>query len=444
MTSDIRPESWQIYDSTNQASPPQFINIINAPDVAAMFAADGYTTADGYVIPTFFPTTMTFNATTPAAQAAYTVDIELTYNPGQWQSSGQSQRLTFKDCVVLLAPTTTLIGSDPTATGTTVPSGVLSIAGGTGYITDGMAPLMIDDVNNPGNQIPATLNNYLHVTPLYTTSATPSSLPSPITISDVTYTFKPVMPTLMTANLVTLGCQPSLALKKAFVNNVAFGNIGTQTNDLRNLVNSPSFPDPAAAQACLLNSIADLRANLTVQGAADFQTSANVCLAKLQADTEAALAAVIGIGCSPAESTFSLDTNIQFTTAPIVVSVNLNENSGMPITGTLPASVGAEVAPQIVAYPTFGEITPFEYDGYQAFTAHLTSADPGEGQIQVAFNNQFFCTNTMPANADPTHVLKTLDYQFIYVPTISSTTVSNVPTGEGDTSGVPRREGRGE
>src|SRR5208282_200269 len=71
LTIDSSTETWQIYDP-DQAIYQQFINIIAAPDVIA----------DGYNI-VFFPTTQSFSASTPPAQAAYTLDITVDYDPAQ-------------------------------------------------------------------------------------------------------------------------------------------------------------------------------------------------------------------------------------------------------------------------------------------------------------------------------------------------------------------------
>ena len=55
----------------------------------------------------------------------------------------------------------------------------------------------------------------------------------------------------------------------------------------------------------------------------------------------------------------------------------------------------------------------------------------------VSFDNQTFCTNTIPDNVDdvPTHTLQAIDYTFIYTQNSNASTA----TGEGDTDGQPRR-----
>lgn len=420
LTIDSSTETWQLYDP-NQAIYQQFINIIAAPDVIA----------DGYNI-VFFPTTQTFSANTPPAQAAYTIDVTVDYDPAQWGRTGNAQEITFKNCIVLLAPTATLQGYNIT---TAEPTGVVYIAGGDGYAADG-TPLNGYDLIYTTIQTnqPATLGNFLHIKPTFT--STPGA-PSVINLTNVKYTFKPNNSILLQNNLISLGCMPTISLNRDFVNTVVFSDIATQTANLTSLVNGPNFPSPVAAQKCLLIAITNLRNNMTLEGVAEFQSTTTQCLTALQNNTNAALTSVIGIGFSPCNSAIALSPSTQFTTQPIIVNVTLNENNNLPIANRVPAAVGAELASQIIAYPTFGKISPFVYDGYSAFNANLTSDVPGTGSIMVAFQNQIICTNTMPANGNPSHVLQTLDYEFIYAPSNA-----NIPaTGEGDTTGIqPRRE----
>ena len=147
---DSSAETWQIYDP-DQAIYQQFINIIAAPDVIA----------DGYNI-VFFPTTLSFSGSTPPLQAAYTVDISIDYDPAQWLRTGKPEQITFKNCIVLLAPTATLQGYNTT---TIQPTGVLYIAGGDGYGSKGKAltgfDLIKTSVSAPN--VPATLGNFLQI-----------------------------------------------------------------------------------------------------------------------------------------------------------------------------------------------------------------------------------------------------------------------------------------
>lgn len=432
LTSDLRSESWQLYDA-EQNIAQAFWNIVDGYDVVAQYNQDGY----ALPVPVFFPTTATYSATTAPSQAAYTVDLTLDYDPSQWGRAGNKQTIKFTDCIVLYAPLQTLEDYQNNASfipvnPDNIETGVFFLAGGIGSMAngqqlDGYAPDGITGLSG----VPATLENFLHKKAAF--SATPILSPSDTINLNVKYTFKPNLPTLMQANLVTLGCQPSVAFNRAFVNNVVYSNIATQTANLTSLVNGPTFPAPGAAQQCLLAAMDALRSNMTIKGVSEFQITANLCLSKLQNDCNTSLTSVIGIGYSPCNSNFALSPSIQFSTLPIAITVNLNENNGLPISSNIPASIGAELAAQITAYPTFGEVSEFTYDGYKSFNALLTSGVSGSGSIMIAFQNQILCTNTMPAGGTPTHTLQALDYEFVYIQT-------NVKTGEGDTLGEPRRD----
>lgn len=427
---DIRAESWQLYDPS-QTIVQAFWNIVDSQDVVA----------DGYVSPVFFPTDASYSAMTAPQQAAYTIDLRLFYNPIFWGRTGNPQYIRFTNCIVLAAPLQTLSLYNG-ATGP-IPTGVLLLAGGQGFLDDGKTPLdgYAADGITPLFGTFATLENFLH-TPVNSSTLPIVSPTDGYLFLDMQYTFKPNLPVLLQKNLVTLGCEPAIMISRAFVNNVVFSNIALQTSDLTSLVNSSTFPDPAGAQQCLLNAISTLRSNMTTQGVADFQTTAMSCLNTLQNNTQSSLNNLIGIGFSPCNSNFTLTPSTQFTTQSITVSVNLNENNGLPITQGLPVIVANELASQLTSFPTFGTVSPFAYDGYQAFTAQITSHVPGSGNIMVAFNNQVLCTNTLPADGyAPSHNLQALDYKFIYTP-YSGT---GVPlTGEQDTIGdLPRRDNGG-
>jgi hypothetical protein len=436
----VRAQSWQLYDQS-QGIAQAFNNIVDGYDISPTVIPK----------PVFFPTDAQYSATTSPQQAAYTMDLRLYYNPTQWGDpskgkfrTGPSQFIRFKDCIVLAAPTTNLVTYNNG--NTIIPSGVLFLAGGKGYLDDNSTVLTgfaADGVTSIPDQ--ATLENFIHFPP--TVSATPNLQPTDgYTFFDMQYTFKPNLAVLLQKNLVTLGCEPQIALSRAFVNNVMFAGIAAQTFDLQGIVNGTSsalngrkFPDPNGAVQCLQTAVSNLAANMTVEGVAEFQAATDLCFAELTADTKAAIEATIGTGFNPCESKFTIEPSSQFTTQSIHVSVSLNENNGLPITTGIPTDIAANLARNIKATPTFGTITQFSYDGYQAYTAEITSDVPGSGQLMIAFQNQTFCTNTLPADGTaPSHTLQLVDYSFVYTPSVTD----NIPlTGEGDTTGTqPRRD----
>jgi hypothetical protein len=426
----IRPESWQIYDLF-QTDPKAFTDIVNATDVSDSIQPK----------PVYFPTDATYNSSTPPRQAAYTVDLRMLYNPISWGRIGPQEYIRFTDCIVTGPPTFT--ASD----GTPVPTGVLNLVGGKGFLDDGVT--VLKGFNSDGSQssAQATLENFIHTTP--STSGQP--LPQDgYTFQFMTYTFKPNIAVLLQKNLVNAKCMPQVGLGAQFMADVVYSQVTVQAQNLADLVNGANghvFPDTAGAEQCLLTAVSNLRTNMTVPGVAEFQAATNLCLNTLQVATEAAIADVIGIGFNPCESTFTVTPSTQFTTQPIVVAVNLNENNGLPLTQNLPPDIAQSLANNIKATATFGTIGNFSYDGYQTFVANITSDTPGNGEVMIAFQNQILCNNDLPTLGNPfdstfptpSHTLQTQGYTFVYAPFVGG----NIPqVGEGDTSTgtQPRRD----
>lgn len=429
---DIRPESWQLYDPS-QEQAQEFINIINAFDVTNVTPK-----------PIFFPTDSVYTKDTTPKQAPYVIDLRLFYDPADWGRAGDARYIRFNNCIMTLAPTDSLSNYDVTTI--TTPTGVARLAGGAGFEDDGTTPLTgfaEDGVTPIGS--PGTLENFIHMAANVTVNPTVPTLliTDGHTFTDVTYTFKPNMAVLLNKTIVTAGCEPSLALTKSYINQAFAGDIGVKTLQLRGLFDDTNpatglgFPDPDACQACLAAALAALKNNLTVEGVAEFQTTTNLCLQKLKDETNGALGSLIAIGFEACKSDFVVDPPIQFTSKPIKVNVNLKERNGLPLTNSLSPDVALELANKISAHLTFGQITPFTYDGSQSFTADLTSDHPGEGDVMISFDGNIFCTNNIPddVDEDPTRTLQSLAYQFVYTPV-----AENVPgTGEGDTDGKPLR-----
>lgn len=459
-TFDLRTESWQIYD-LQQTIPQAFINIINAYDIPSSVNPK----------PIFFPTDSTYNASTPPNQAPYTLDLRLYYNPTSWHRTGAPRYIRLNSCIVQFAPTSSLKIYDNSDE--TISNGVFYIVGGAGYEDDNSTILTgfaADGVTPISSQ--ATLENFLHMPAEFVYNPTSDILQSTdgYTFQDATYTFNPNVEVLFNKQIATLGCIPSISFTRTFVNTVLYGDIGLKTVQLSGLlgvtsgtssnanngggtgasslpsgvpgVGNTTFPDPNAALACLTDALNGLRTNLTAAGVAQFQASTTACLNQLASDTNSALSSLVSIGFNPCQSNLSRTPQVQFTSRTIQVTVDLNDNNGIPLTAGLPASVGDDLASRLTPYISFGVITPFAFDGYQSFNAQISSTTPGSGQISVAFDNQILCTNLVSPDPTvaPVHTLQALDYQFIYTP---SGTVIPVPSsGAGDTSdgAQPRRD----
>lgn len=438
----VRAESWQLYD-VQQQDPKAFYDIVNATDVSNTIQPK----------PIYFPTDSSFNGNTPPRQAAYTVDLRLFYNPQPFgiDQGFPPQFIRFHDCIVIAAPTNFITNGDNS--GTPAPTGVLQIRGGTAFFDDNTTQIelvdshgnVIKDAN--GNPVPAQLQNFIHSAPHTDGQVNPSD---GYVFSNITYTFKPNIAVLLQKNLVNAKCMPQVGLAATFMADVVYSQVSVQAQNLADLVNGRNghtFPDTAGAEQCLLTAVSNLRSNMTVDGVAQFQAATTLCLNKLQGDTEAAIADVIGIGFNPCESEFTVSPSSQFTTQPITVTVNLNENNGLPLTQNLPPDIAQGLANNIKATATFGTVSNFSYDGYQSFVATITSPTPGPGSVMVAFQNQILCNNALPTLSNPydatfpapSHTLQAQNYTFVFAPFVGG----NIPqVGEGDTSTgtQPRRD----
>lgn len=397
LNATIRSESWQFYDS-GAFLQQAFINITSAYDLPP-----GITQI-------FFPTEGTYNAATPPSQAPYTVDLRLFYNPVSWGrvDSLGARYIRVKDCIVTAAPTTSLSAYNNSTT--VISNGVLKLAGGSVVEDDGLTQIFIDSSN-------ATLENFIH------SDATVGSNPSMLEtdgykFSSVEYTFKINHEVLLQKSLITLGCIPTVALDRTFVNTVFGANANLNFSLLNALVNGTGFPDLGAAQECLTTALTALRNNISEAGVAEFQAMTTVCLEKLRTDTTSAINDLIGIGFDNTKSTFSIDPNVQFTTNPIKVKVSLKEGSGQPLASKIPASVAEGIALRIVPTITFGTISKFTYDGEEFFEADLTATEAGEGTIKMSFDSKTFMTVNIPDDitVTPTLTEQVLDYTFIYSP----------------------------
>lgn len=417
-----RVQSYQFYD-VDQAIAEAFSNIYNAYDIVS-------TSITG-VKPVFYPTDGAYSGTTPPQQAAYTLDLEFDYDPTKFGRIGQVERVKFTDCIMIQVPNSSL--SNYANAITTIDKGVVRLGGGVGTKQDGtkLKGYKADGITQ--DTVDATLENFI-----FNPSKTNGKLlaTDQVLIENITYKFKPNLEVLMSKDLITAGCDPDLSLDKTVINNALFGDLANKASLLSNLV----YPDPAAAQVCLANSINILINNMTEEGVAEFQTTCLVCFQKLEDDTLSALKGLMDIGFDQYKSNFSITPSQQFTTKSIAVKVDLQEKGGQSIAQSLPEEISNDMLTKLKAHITFGNIDNFKYDGERYFTANITSDIPGKGVLTMDYNNVMFSILTTPDNLDePSSVtLQSAEYEFIYAPA----GVGTIPRAIGDASeGVaPRRD----
>lgn len=404
-----RKNSIQFYD-INQEIFQQFSNVYDASDVPP-------STEPPFLKPVFFPQDATYTGSTDAKQVPYLVDLRLFYIPAQFGRTGPSRYIRFRSCIITLTPTSVLNMYDNSTR--IIPTGVVTLAGGYGTEDDGITQLPAYDEDGT-TQISgyATLDNFI-IQDKRTELFSPDYQPTDgVKFNDIEYKFRINHAVLVGKNIITARCDPSLSFDAVFINNVYGGNIAVKSAQLSKLVNkSPGFPNVGGALDCLTLALNAFRNNISNAGAADFQTTVQLCLNQLQNDTESAINEVVGIGVDATKSDFSLDRNVQFVGQEIKVSVVLKENGGTSLSAKLPTSITSQISSQISASIDFGKISNFTYDG-DAFVSTLSSDTAGSGSISINFNNQVFSSVDVPADLtiDPSISAKILNYQFITIP----------------------------
>lgn len=394
IVSTIRNESWQFYDP-NLSQSQAFINITHAFDLP-----QGNNTV-------FFPAGTNYTATTSSSSVPYTISFRFFYNPATFNVvDPKGPRYIRASNVIVQNPPTAGVSSY-TGKGFVAPfNGTLDLIGGVMTEDDGTNIL-----NAQGQPIP--LNTFIHIPVSNSGIATNDGVLFP----DLTYTFTINYEVLVGANLITVGCIPTVAANRDFINNT----IGTQFNTNGAKLTAIPLPDVATAQACLTNAVSQFTQSISVASANTFQTSITDCLNTLQDQAQNALVSVINTGYDPYTSTFTLTPSIQFTTLPIVVSVSLNESSGQSMTTNLPEVVAAQLATGISGVATFGTLGPFSYDGYGLFLADITSNATGNGEIKIAFDNSYISVLNNPTDITqtPSIVITEEQYTFVTSPVIS-------------------------
>jgi len=146
-----------------------------------------------------------------------------------------------------------------------------------------------------------------------------------------------------------------------------------------------------------------------------FNTTVTLCLDNLKKEATNAIGELIGIGFDQYKSTFTLDSDIQFTTRKIKVSVDLLDSNSQSITSGLASDAADLIAKDISANVTFGSISRFSYDNTRYFTAEISSSNEGSGSVDVEYKNKQISVIIIPDDltVNPSLATLSLDYKFI-------------------------------
>lgn len=390
----VREERWQLISQSPNALYP--ISSIITPILGNIF----------------WPDPLVFAADTQPKKAPYTVDMRVRLNPITFiPTDGYGERFfRITDCIVVRKPYLGLLTFNNGVNLSNL-SGTLNVEGGLVFEDDG-TPYMV-------NGVQATLNTFIHQADSQASS--PPVVDDSITFNSVDFTWKPNHPTLAGYSLTTVGCIPEVNIEKATQNAIAaaegLANVATKLPQAPAGKVVPStgiLPNVLGAQQCVTDALAIFRKDVSNVGAATFQAAMETCLGDLRDQTSAVICNAIIAAVSQFKSTMVLDTDVQFTTRPIKLSVELRDGAGTLLSGDLPTDCIGNLEDKLKGEVTFGKVSSFIYDGSQFFDALITSKEAGLGEVTVSFDNKIFNIVIVGTVDVPSSIEENiLDYQFI-------------------------------
>lgn len=413
----VRRERWQFVD-TDSTTIHQFKEIITPAVDLTQFPP--------LVVSSFWPDGTTFDGYSEATKMPYNVDLRILINPSRFISTDiQGERyMRIKGCGVVHRPIIGLLNYQEQTDFLTLLdpafiNGTLDLVGGLVYEDDGTTPYNLLD----GTQ--AKLDTFIH-NPASNAIA-PASSEDGIEFNDIEFTFTPNYGVLMQFMLITAGCLSEVSIEKTIFNSIIV------SDDVRAVVQKlqpapagkkvPStgiLPNVDGAQNCVLDALNSFKNNVSIENAATFKAAVETCLNDLKDQTLAVYCGAVRAAVSQFTSTFSLDTNVQFTTRAIDVNVVLRDPAGVNIALNMPQT--CDIAQFIKGVASLGTVSKFVYNPNGSFDADLRSLTAGSGILSVEFDNKVLSTITkrVPATstepAIPTTITEQeLTYQFVEV-----------------------------
>lgn len=404
----LRQERWQLFDTA--ASPEEPISLIITPPTVTL----------PFFGPQIFYPDQEFAADTPPTRAPYTVDMRMLIDPGVFHptDTGGARYMRINDCIVVRKPYIGEIAYDGSVVSNG--TGTFNLEGGLVFEDDGETPFMVQGMaGSLVVQTQASLNDFIYEDP-QTSTALPT-YEDGYRISDVEFTWKPIHPSLAGHNLISVGCFPGLSIEKAVQNNFIFAE-GAGASILERLPAIGDLGDDVtSAVQCVQDSVAKFRTQVNTDTAAVLQAELETCLNDLAATVTDVYCETLTEGVSQFQTTFSIDTDVQFTTREITITVLLRDAGGTVISNNIPEDClsGAgenDISDKLKAEVTLGEASDFEYDRDNGtFISKLTSSSSGQGELQVLFDGQVISELITGTDFDTPSSIEevTLDYTFV-------------------------------
>lgn len=401
----LRPESWQFYDnSTNQVY--SFRDII--------------TPINGQI---YYPDGVVFDKNTNPSKAPYLLDITMfNYDPKKFIPSDVAGARTFKltDLIVVKKPYIGVFNKDNVLDLSINADGTLALAGGKVFtVVDGVEePYMVN-----GTQ--ATIETFMHEPALYGDFPT---INDGYIVNDIEFNLRYNYEALIDYQLITAGCDPTISAEAGVINaKFDMASVFDKIGDL---------PDPNAAQACILAAQEKLNAEITEATLAEYQATVEACLGKFADDTLAAMCRALKAGVSPYNTRAVLDTDIQFITRPITVSIEMKDANDTVISSNIPEEI-ANNCLTITGNATFGELGEFIYDGYSKYVAELRSPIPGKGVLTIDIEGETLKTVINSDDVDAKSAIEIVSWDYMFV----STSPMSLETTAIDEQGIRRDVG---
>lgn len=378
----LRDERWQLYDA-DSGQQYSISSIVTPNSIGQIFYPEA-----------------SFSKDTPPKMAPYTADLRILIDPSVFNSADvlKTRHMRVKDCIVVGRPYIGVLDYQSNLN-EAVTTGTLTLEGGKVYEDDGKTPYMVN-----GKQ--ATLNTFIHQN-----STTSSSLPGSedgYVISDIELIWYPNHPILANYNLITIGCIPDISIEKAVQ------NAKINAEGIAPILSRVTLPDVSGAQKCVQDALDAFRKNLNKDTAAEFQATVTACLNGLIDQATSSYCQTFVEGVSQFQSTIAVDTDAQFTTRPIEVSVVLKDAGGTNISQNIPEGCLPTVLENLKASVTLGEVSDFTYDSSGLFKATITSKTTGAGKLTAQFNNKLFSTLVQGSATQPSSIIENeVSYTFI-------------------------------
>jgi hypothetical protein len=398
----LRPSRYQFIDDNSQGF--KFSDIIT-PSPA------------GFI---YWPEGESYDSNANILKVPYLLDMNLSVDPkifGNPSDMLGERVFNIRDIIIKVKPTYNPYRWN-NSFDTSITTGSVILGGGTVWELDATAP---DGYRQYFiNGTPATLESFIVREAI--SGVIPENDDS-IYFPNVSYNLRYVYEVLIDRKLITLMCQPDLAIESA-VFNAEFSDLRSVFMKVGELPNIGTLNSNRTGGTGTIGELATaltaLRAGINEETAAAFQESAIASLTNLRDECTDFYCRGASAAADRFNSDFEISPDLQFVGQEIGVTVRLKDKSGTLLTSGISSEIGNCLAGIISATPSFGSITDFIYDGDNNFIAALSSDEPGTGELRAFINQEPISMVINRESAEHSAIIeKILTYEFVDATSIS-------------------------